>query len=85
MTAGGFEQVVGADFESSAVLGENARLTVRALPVLLSAGASDGTSNYGYGASGAALIGQDQFQSGVGGESGDKLLPDELFAFRLLP
>ncbi len=41
---------------------------MRALPVLLSAGASDGTSNYGYGASGAALIGQDQFQSGVGGE-----------------
>ena len=66
----GFDQLtrLEADFESSAVLGENARLTVRALPVLLSAGASDGTSNYGYGASGAALIGQDQFQSGVGGE-----------------
>jgi Cellulose synthase operon protein C C-terminus (BCSC_C) len=66
----GFDQLtrLEADFETSAVLGENARLTVRALPVLLSAGASDGTSNYGYGASGAALIGQDQFQSGVGGE-----------------
>jgi hypothetical protein len=66
----GFDQLtrLEADFESSAVLGENARLTVRALPVLLSAGAADGTSNYGYGASGAALIGQDQFQSGVGGE-----------------
>jgi tetratricopeptide (TPR) repeat protein len=66
----GFDQLtrLEAVFESSAVLGENARLTVRALPVLLSAGAADGTSNYGYGASGAALIGQDQFQSGVGGE-----------------
>ena len=66
----GFDQLtrLEADFEASTVLGESARLTVRALPVLLSAGAADGTSNYGYGSSGAALIGQDQFQSGVGGE-----------------
>jgi len=66
----GFDQLtrLEAVFETSAVLGESARLTVRALPVLLSAGASDGTSNYGYGSSGAALIGQDQYQSGVGGE-----------------
>jgi Flp pilus assembly protein TadD len=66
----GFDQLtrLEADFETSAVLGENARLTVRALPVLLSAGAADGTSNYSFGNSGAALIGQDHFQSGVGGE-----------------
>jgi cellulose synthase operon protein C len=66
----GFDQLtrMEAAFESSAVLGESARLTVRALPVLLSAGAADGTSNYAFGNSGAALIGQDQFQSGVGGE-----------------
>ena len=66
----GFDQLtrLEADFEASAVLGESARLTVRALPVLLSAGAADGTSNYGFGSSGAALIGQDHFQSGVGGE-----------------
>jgi cellulose synthase operon protein C len=57
-----------ASFESSAVLGESARLTVRALPVLLSSGAADGTSNYAFGSSGVALIGQDQFQSGVGGD-----------------
>ncbi|MGC2403815.1 MAG: cellulose synthase subunit BcsC-related outer membrane protein, partial [Acidobacteriaceae bacterium] len=55
-------------FESSAVLGDSARLTIRALPVLLSAGAPDGTSNYNFGTSGAALIGQSHFQSGVGGE-----------------
>ncbi len=66
----GFDQLtrMEAVFESSAVLGESARITVRALPVLLSAGAPDGTSNYNFGNSGAALIGQDQFQSGVGGE-----------------
>ena len=66
----GFDQLtrLEADFEASSVLGENARLTVRALPVLLSAGAATGTSNYSFGSSGAALIGQDQFQSGVGGE-----------------
>ena len=66
----GFDQLtrLEAVFESSAVLGESARFTVRTMPVLLSAGASDGTSNYGFGSSGAALIGQDQFQSGVGGE-----------------
>ena len=66
----GFDQLtrMEADFETSAVLGESARLTVHALPVLLSAGAADGTSNYGFGNSGAALIGQDHFQSGVGGE-----------------
>ncbi len=66
----GFDQLtrLEADFETSAVLGESARLTVRALPVLLSAGAADGTSNYSFGNSGAALIGQDHFQSGVGGE-----------------
>ena len=66
----GFDQLtrLEADFESSAVLGESARLTVRALPVLLSAGAPDGTSNYNFGTSGAPLIGQTHFQSGVGGE-----------------
>jgi cellulose synthase operon protein C len=66
----GFDQLtrLEADFEASAALGESARFTVRALPVLLSAGAADGTSNYAFGTSGVALIGQDQFQSGVGGE-----------------
>lgn len=66
----GFDQLtrMEASQEASAVLGESARLTVRALPVLLSAGAPDGTSNYNFGTSGAALIGQDHFQSGVGGE-----------------
>lgn len=66
----GFDQLtrLEAVFESSAVLGENVRFTVRATPTLLSAGAADGTSNYGFGNSGAALIGQDHFQSGVGGE-----------------
>jgi len=66
----GFDQLtrLEADFETSAVLGESARLTVHALPVVLSAGAADGMSNYSFGNSGAALIGQDHFQSGVGGE-----------------
>jgi len=66
----GFDQLtrLEADFESSAVLGENARLTLRALPVMLSSGAPDGTSNYNFGTSGVPLIGQSHFQSGVAGE-----------------
>ncbi|HTZ59777.1 MAG TPA: cellulose synthase subunit BcsC-related outer membrane protein [Acidobacteriaceae bacterium] len=66
----GFDQLtrMEASFESSAVLGDSARVTVRALPVMLSAGAPDGTSNYNFGTSGAPLIGQSHFQSGVGGE-----------------
>lgn len=66
----GFDQLtrMEAAFESSAVLGDSARVTIRTLPVLLSAGAPDGTSNYNFGASGAPLIGQSHFQSGVGGE-----------------
>ncbi len=66
----GFDQLtrMEASFEASAVLGENARFTVRALPVLLSSGAPDGTSNLNFGTSGAALIGQSHFQSGVGAE-----------------
>ncbi len=66
----GFDQLtrLEAIFESSAVLGESARFTVRTTPTLLSAGAADGTSNFGFGKSGAALIGADHYQSGVGGE-----------------
>jgi tetratricopeptide (TPR) repeat protein len=66
----GFDQLTRLEgsVESSAVLGESARLTVRALPVMLSAGAPDGTSKYNFGTSGVAPIGQAHFQSGIGGE-----------------
>ncbi len=66
----GFDQLtrMEANFETSTVLGETARLTIRAMPVLLSAGAPDGTSNYNFGTSGAPLIGQSHYQSGVGAE-----------------
>jgi cellulose synthase operon protein C len=72
----GFDQLTRSEIgiEASSVLGDSARFTVITKPTFLTSGTpvanSDGVLNtpYNFGQSGAPLLNQPHFQSGVGGE-----------------
>ena len=72
----GFDQLTRSEIgiEASSVLGDSARLTIVTKPTFLTSGTpvanSEGVLNtpYNFGQSGAPLLNQPHFQSGVGGE-----------------
>jgi tetratricopeptide (TPR) repeat protein len=72
----GFDKLTRSEIglEGSTVIGDSARLTVISKPTFLSSGTPVANANgvldtpYNFGKSGAPLLGQPHFQSGVGGE-----------------